>query len=139
MRNNDYLAMIRNLLNETPMDAAWEEAFRAVRDIANAIQDGLGATMEVSLEPGFQTLQGQQIDVVLRIPQKDFRDVLFRSYIPMDGYPVQVDFFGGAPASCGDEDALRRHVFEILQRPDVRYRLHLLKELTGIKWTPESK
>ena len=59
---------------------------------------------------------GQQLRVNIRIPSKDFRDTLFRAYIPLDGLPILLDLYGEEPERCSDFQELQHKVLEFLLR-----------------------
>src|SRR5438309_11111212 len=98
----------------------YRESYEWLKEIARSIQEQLngGATgpIAVEIEPGFQASMGQQLRVIIRIEKKQFRDTLFRAYVPGDGLPIHLDLYGEEPEACGSRDELEERVLEFLSR-----------------------
>ena len=97
------------------------QSYEALKEIAGSIErklnDGLpDATIKVEIEPGFQAEIGQQLRINIRIPGKQFRDTLFRAYIPAGGMPVLLDLYGEEPEKCSDLGELEQKILEFLLR-----------------------
>jgi hypothetical protein len=97
------------------------QSYEALKQIAGSIErklnDGLPESpIKVEIEPGFQANMGQQLRVNIRIPTKQFRDTLFRAYIPVDGMPILLDLYGEEPEKCSDPQELQDKVLEFLLR-----------------------
>ncbi|HCU37892.1 MAG TPA: hypothetical protein DGT21_21380 [Armatimonadetes bacterium] len=99
-----------------------------LRGFASALQDELGAAVAVRVEPGFQTNAGQQFHLRLRIPAQGFEETLFRAYVPVDGYPVGLDFNAEDLVNAADVEQLRSLIGEFISRDTIRARLDLLRE-----------
>ena len=100
-----------------PYGKSYEELKQIAGSIERKLNDGLlGAPIKVEIEPGFQASSGQQLRVNVRIPSKQFRDTLFRAYIPADGMPITLDLYGEEPERCGDLEELQQKVLDFLLR-----------------------
>ena len=84
--------------------------------------------LRLVIEPGFETELGRQLNVVVRIDSIQFRDVLFRAYVPSSGFPVSLDLFGENVRTCQDEKELRAAILEFIGRKDVSLRIRELAE-----------
>jgi len=122
----DFESKVSEILStaETP---AYLKALGALESMALAVQRQLGpGAPTVTVEPGYQVAMGQQLNVVVAVPQRNFRDVLFRAYVPATGFPVSLDLYGEEPVRCADEAELEDQVLGFLARPQVRARLAML-------------
>lgn len=105
----------------TTANAPYGQSYEELKQIAGSIErklnDGLqGTPIKVEIEPGLQATMGQQLRVNVRIPSKQFRDTLFRAYIPEDGFPIQLDLYGEEPERCDDAQQLQEKVLDFLKR-----------------------
>lgn len=102
---------------------------RALTEFAETLEGLLGNRrhLQVLLEPGYQTNLGLQMNVLLLIPSRAFRDVFFRAYVPPAGFPVALDLFGEEPVLCPDESKLEEELLNFLKTPQVRIKLEELK------------
>jgi hypothetical protein len=99
----------------------YTESYEWLKEIAASIQGQLNSGLRnpgivVELEPGFQAIMGQQVRVIVRIPMKQYRDTLFRAYIPADGLPIQLDLYGEEPEPCRSREELEQKVIDFLRR-----------------------
>jgi hypothetical protein len=92
-----------------------------IKGVAKAIEaklnDGLaGDPIRIEIEPGFRGSLGQQLNIVLRIPAKQYRDTLFRAYVPDQGAPIHLDLYGERPEPCQTLQELEDKVLAFLNR-----------------------
>jgi hypothetical protein len=101
-----------------PYSTSYEWLKEIARSIEGQLNSGLPEpeSIVVDLEPGFQANIGQQLRVVIRIPKKQFRDTLFRAYIPTDGLPIYLDLYSEEPEQCASREELEQKVLGFLQR-----------------------
>lgn len=110
--------------------AGYAEVLGRLRSAAEVITRELGAgDLLLRIEPGFQANIGQQLSMVTVIPSRNYRDVLFRAYVPVEGYPVQLDLFGEELVPCGSLKELDEQVLKFVQRPEVQARLAMLADI----------
>jgi hypothetical protein len=116
--------MIEQLSLDTklPADKATDKLQSVCRSLAERLFGGRKSG-SVVLEPGFTTNMGLEQKVVVEVSARSFRDVLFRAYVPVDGYPVEVDFYGENPVRCTSESDLDKAVGQFIKRPEVLARL----------------
>jgi hypothetical protein len=127
MPSADFKERIKSALTKRTPEPAFREAVQSLREAAAAIQDaGIVSDAEVRVEPGHLVNLGQQFNMVLTIPSRNFRDVLFRAYVPMDGYPVNLDFFGETPVPCPDQARLESEIVRFLSDRNVNARLQMI-------------
>lgn len=107
----------------------YDQVLRKLRSLAAAIEASLSPSrIEVRVEQGYRVNLGQQYNVVVRIPRSDYRTVLFRAYVPVDGFPVSLDLLEDAHPRCADLDELEAEILRFLGHPDVKQRLLALKD-----------
>lgn len=114
--------------------AEYEEAVRSLGSICKSLARSLNPRPEsgragVFLLPGFQATMGQQLNVVVEIPRVNFRDTLFRAYVPLAGFPVQLDFYGEEPVRAETVEAMEDAIVDFLGKPEVSARLNTYRSL----------
>lgn len=115
-----------------PQEKSYQEAYQQLEEAAQSIAEWIRQAdgtndLDVRVEPGFHSNLGQQLNIVLRIPDLLVRDTLFRAYVPPAGQ-VNLDFFGEQPVPSGIPD-LQGHILEFLGRPEVKSRMNLYRQL----------
>src|SRR5579871_5752491 len=101
-----------------PPPAMYTAMENRLNEIVNWLQkqiDDTRAKAQVALEPGHLVNAGQQFNVVIHIPNRNqYRDTLFRAYIPPSGAPVTLDFTGDVPERADTPDQLEERVIAFL-------------------------
>ena len=122
---------------ETPAPRAYTEMYQRVEQAAGWLENqlkGRGHSVKVVIEPGHLLNVGQQFNVVVLIPTlNNFRDVLFRAYIPAAGKPVTLDLTGDAPVTCASPQVLERRILDFFALDAIRGRLRALRDLAAHK------
>lgn len=77
-----------------------------VNDAVNDPSAGARLKAEISLEPGHLVSKGQEYRVAIRVREIGLSDFLIRVYVPLAGYPVDLDMFGTGDRTCSSEDEL---------------------------------
>ena len=119
----------------SPSDVgAGDERVKArLSKICDEIQDRLGKDAKraiiVSLQPGFQANMGQQLNVVVEIPDRRYQDTLFRAYVPLGGLPVHLDFYGEEPTKAETLEETEEAILGFLGKPEVKSRLNDYRSL----------
>ena len=112
-----------------PMYAAMENR---LNEIVNWLQKQIDDTRgkaQVVLEPGHLVNAGQQFNVVIHIPKRNqYRDTLFRAYVPPSGTPVTLDFTGDVPERAATPDQLEERVIAFLSLEPIRAMVRTLRE-----------
>lgn len=114
--------------------SAYDQALRKLRDLAAAVEASLSpgpGSIEVRIEPGHRVNLGQQYRFVFLVPRVQFRDVLFRAYIPGEGFPVTLDLFDDKHPKCDTLEALETEIIDFLKHRDVKQRLLSLKDMAA--------
>lgn len=128
MSTDSFKRQIRNVLTAAQPNAAFEEAAEAIRKAAEAIEEsGVVQGAQVRVEPGHLLKLGQQLNVVITVHRLGFREVLFRAYVPENGFPVSLDFFGEQPVPCRDRQELEAAIVRLLQDRNVTTRLTMIQ------------
>jgi hypothetical protein len=126
---------ISDTLKEEPgAPTPYDEAVTTLEKAAGGIQRSLSPEAEavqVRLEPSYRVNLGDQYRMVIRIPAQGFNDVLFRAYVPEQGFPVTLDLFDDDAPSCPDVAALEQEIVKFLEHKDVKRRLLALKKLAA--------
>jgi len=76
--------------------------------------------------------QGQQFKITVRVPKDHYQDVLFRAYVPFDGYPVTLDLSDDEDHECHDLASLEAEIISFLQRAGIKQRLRGIKRLAAV-------
>jgi hypothetical protein len=124
------LDALKNAIKSDLKSVSPSPQFKEVVDALKAVASGIAASLPVKggavdVEPGYAVAFGQQYNVVLKIGPRQFRDVLFRAYVPPEGYPVRLDFFGEELTVCQGPDELEQSVRAFV-REHVSTRLAML-------------
>ncbi len=83
---------------------------------------------KITVELGHLVNQGQEYRVVVRAPKINLVDILLRTFIPLDGFPVVVDMFAEGETSCKDENALVHALVRVSKLQAVRERLTNIRQ-----------
>src|SRR5580704_6965308 len=110
----------------TPYDEAVTTLEKAAGGLQQFLSPGSDA-VQVRLEPSSRVNLGDQYRMVIRIPSQGFNDVLFRAYVPEDGFPVTLDLFDDEAPTCPDVAALEQEIVKFVDHKDVKRRLSALK------------
>lgn len=112
--------------------SAYDQVLHKLRDLAAAVEASLvPGSIQVRIEPGHRVSLGQQYRFVFLVPSIHFRDVLFRAYVPMDGFPVTLDLFDDKHPKCDKLEALETEIIDFLRHRDVKQRLLSLKDMAA--------
>ena len=126
---NTFKKKIKEKLKEAPEQSKFMETRKIFEGVASAIAELYQEKkLKIIVELGHSTNLGQQLNMVALIDAVRYRDVLFRAYVPMDGFPVSLDFFGDEIIACQDENELERQILNFLQNIDVAQRIRNLAE-----------
>jgi hypothetical protein len=102
--------------------------YQLCEKLQEAINDGRRHSAHVSLQPGWKA-QGYLIyNLTVEIPERNFRDVLFRVSIANKG-PVSLDFYGEDPLVCSTVAQMEDAIIDFLGKEEVRNRLNDYREL----------
>ena len=114
----------------SPDQPGYVEATNALHQLVAALERALApGSVQITLEPGYQTNLGLQINAVVRVPARQFQEVLFRAYVPVDGWPVSLDLGDKQPKPCGDVALLTEEFLGFVR--SVRQRLDALREIAA--------
>ncbi len=127
MPNDDLKERVKSLFASRSADPRFTEVVKKLEEVAQGIaESGVTPGLQVRVQPGHLFKLGQQLNVVIEKPQANFREVLFRAYVPESGYPVSLDFFGEEPIRCNGPDELESEIVRLLSEANVPSRLQML-------------
>jgi len=119
---------ILSSLDANTIGTGYEQSKSRLRGICDKIEAGLckdaKKAIVVSLQPGFQANMGQQLNIVVEIPERHYQDTLFRAYVPLTGQPVQLDFYGEEPTKAETLEEMEDAILEFLNKPEIKSRLN---------------
>jgi hypothetical protein len=121
---NEFEQALQGALSGGAVGTSFDSVITVLQQVAAGIHRAIFKDTEavyIRLEPGFVVNMGQQISVV--VSADGFKDTLFRAYVPQDGFPVTLDFFGDTGLVCDDEQTLRTRLVQFLKDKDVQMRL----------------
>ena len=123
----------KKLIEDTVPSAsagAHEAVVAALTQIGKQLEAGLSsARLTVSVEPGYSVNLGRQWRVVIRIPATSVEQVLFKAYIPLEGYPVTLDFYSDEPTVCRNNEEMEKEIAAFVQKPEIGSQLAELKRI----------
>jgi hypothetical protein len=79
------------------------EAVAKLKEIVAGLQEAIdkdGHALIFYEAPGSETDWGVQYRIMAHKLNRDFKDTLARIYIPLNGYPIKIDFDGDTPLTC---------------------------------------
>ena len=127
MPTDDFKSRIKDVLSASQPHPGYEAAARIVGEVATALEEsGIVPSARTTIEPGPLLGLGQQLNVVITIARTAFRSVLFRAYVPREGFPVSLDLFGEEIVRCADADALEDALLGFVRDQDVAARLRMI-------------
>lgn len=126
-------------LDENQPTSGFDQTTDRLRSICDQIEEALSKSAQrgivtpkavvVSLQPGFLANMGQQLNVVVEIPRRQYKDTLFRAYVPPQGLPVQMDFYGEEAQTAGSFEEMEQAIAAFLGNPEVKNRLAIYRSL----------
>lgn len=129
-----FLSELNSLAGASPTDA-YSRATGTLKDMIGDLHKTLfhaSSKVSILLEPGYRVNAGQQFNVVVRVPLKDYSATLFRAYVPeTTGYPVSFDFYGETLVTAATDDDMRSRVLEFFRKPEIITQIHTLQELAA--------
>ncbi|HEX8339545.1 MAG TPA: hypothetical protein VF624_01420 [Tepidisphaeraceae bacterium] len=118
---------------DEPTPPLYAQMKQRLDEVVAGLQDTLDASKQkatVALEPGHMLNAGQQFNVVVRIANRNqFRDTLFRAYLPPSGAPATLDFIGDRPEKAQTPEELEDRVIEFLSLEPIQGMMRSLKEV----------
>jgi len=110
-------------------DQAYKELREIAEGICEALSKGKPPGLEVRLEPGYATKLGQQFRLRLGVPARKWQETLLRAYIPVDGFPINLDLGEELPKPCVNAQELQKAVLDFMNKPEVAGRMSVVREL----------
>ncbi len=132
-KNYDFIQRLNQVLAPGPTEFPYRRNYESVKRVAKSIEDWLGQPaaakkLHVQIEPGFQGSLGQQLNVVLDIPDRHVRDTLFRVYLQPSG-EINLDLYGEETVACADEADMQEKILQFLGEPENKGRLNMYKDM----------
>ncbi len=128
--NKKIADVLKDERGEAP--SAYDQVVSKLRDLAAAVEASLApGSIHVRIEPGHRVNLGEQYRFVFLVPKVEFRDVLFRAYVPADGFPVTLDLLDDKHPKCDTLDVLETEIINFLGHRDVKQRLLSLKDVAA--------
>lgn len=134
MDKNELKKKVAELLKEEAGNdlERFRQAVGKLRELAEAVEASFTAnTVRVHVEAGHRVNYGQQYNFVVYVDKAKLRDVLFRAYVPPDGFPVTLDLFDIERPECNDVGELENKVLDFLAHKDVKTRILEIRELAA--------
>ena len=128
------LDAVLGVVFESKAQTPYEESRGRLRLVCDRIEkhlSGGGKKVVVTLQPGFKANVGHQINVVVEVPQRQYRDTLFRAYIPDRGLPIALDFYGEQPVPVATHADMERTILNFLAQDETRMRLQAYMDLAA--------
>ncbi|MEN6642505.1 MAG: hypothetical protein ABFE08_08675 [Armatimonadia bacterium] len=122
----DFTHLVQQQMREASSEA--NPAVTFLTDLAAQLQKAL-QPIEVVAEPRYVVNMGQQWRLVLRLPDGTFEHVLFKAYVPLGGFPVQLDFYRDSLVPCNDRAELEQAIATFLQEETTRQQMAQLRAI----------
>lgn len=119
-------------LLKNPVQQRDEQALQVLDRFCQSIRDYTNQKVECWREPGFVTNFGQEWRITIKPVSRTYQQILFRAYIPLAGYPVQIDLYAGEMTPCSNEAALRRVLNRFLQQQSVQETIEYLSSSASV-------
>jgi hypothetical protein len=132
-KNFEFVQRLSQVLAPGPGEFPYRRNYESVKRVAKSIEDWLAQPagmkkLQVQIEPGFQGSLGQQLNVVLDIPDRHVRDTLFRVYLQPSG-EINLDLYGEEPVACADESDMQEKILQFLGDTENKSRLNMYKDM----------
>jgi hypothetical protein len=132
-KNYDFIQRLSQVLAPGPTEFPYRRNYDSIKRVAKSIEDWLAQPagmkkLQVQIEPGFQGSLGQQLNVVLNIPERHVRDTLFRVYLQPAG-EINLDLYGEETVPCADEADMQEKILQFLGEPENKSRLNMYKDM----------
>lgn len=119
-------------LQKKPLTKSKEASLQVIDGFCQSIRDYTEQKVECWREPGFATNFGQEWRVTIKPVTGTYQQVLFRAYIPLDAYPVEIDLYGGDMTTCANESTLRKALNRFLGLQTVRETIEYLSSVASV-------
>ena len=86
-------------------------------------------SLEVGYEVGRNVDHGLQHNVFVRTKDGRFKDLVYRAYIPMDGFPVRLDLLQEELVTCDTMQELEDAIAAFFQTPGLKTRLTMYRRI----------
>jgi hypothetical protein len=109
------------------------KSYKYLKKVAETLTQSLSdkGKVSVTIEPGYEVNLGQQFNVVVRVPQKHYQEILFRAYVPSGNGRADLDFYDSNLVHCEDENEFGQKVLGFLNRDIIQRKLALLAEIAS--------
>lgn len=128
---NDFL----KTLQKKPLKQSSEASLQVIDQFCQSIREYTNQKVECRRESGFVTNLGQEWRIVINPAVGGYPQVLFRAYVPLGGYPVQIDLYAGELTPCSNETALRKVLNRFLQQQTVQETIQYLSSSASVSKT----
>lgn len=107
-------------LQKNPVRRTNDDSLQVIDRFCQSIQDYTYGKVLCWRERGFATSFGQEWRVTVKPSADGYQQVLFRAYIPLDGYPVQLDLYAEEMKTCSNKSALQKELNVFLQQSAIQ-------------------
>ena len=108
--------------------ATREQIIGLLKDFCIEVESVTNQRVTCLLDPGFTTGLGQELRVTARSISKQIDHILFRAYVPMDGLPLNLDFYGDEMKACDTVADAAQALAEFARLPVTLDTLQLLSQ-----------
>jgi hypothetical protein len=119
-------------LLKNPVQRSDEQSLQVIDSFCQSIRDYTSQKVECWREPGFATSFGQEWRVTIKPAARAYQQILFRAYVPLNGYPVQIDLYAGEMTKCANEAALRKVLNNFLKQRTVQETIEYLSNSASV-------
>ena len=122
-------------LQKKPLKRSSEASLQVIDGFCQSIRDYTEQKVECWREAGFATNFGQEWRITIKPAAGTYQQVLFRAYIPLSAYPVEIDLYGGEMTTCSNESVLRKVLNRFLGEQTVQETIEYLSSTASVSKT----
>ncbi len=112
---------------QDPPTPKYLEIRELLNDFAHQLQDLIGVGVTVTVDVGYFVSKGQEHRLAIRAPSLGFSDYILRAFIPLKGYPVELDVFEETDTICRNADDLVSALIGFTKKKHVQTQLTALR------------
>jgi hypothetical protein len=115
------------LAQTPPASTQFDEVLNVLDEFAQAVDTFTKGKVHVTREPGFLVSVGQEYRILLQSASGGPVQPMFRVYVPLQGYPVNLDLHQDRLLPCEDRPALEIALEEFLKDPHVQAQIEYFR------------
>ena len=133
MANNSFASILTAELNQVEETS---ESLLVLQEFCEGVEMSTAQRVSCTLERGYPSRLGQEWRPMLVSRVGGPRQLLFRAFIPAEGYPVSLDLHQGALTTAQSAWELRSQLEELLRDPAVVEQIRYVMNYSAVPAAP---